>query len=309
MSNIQEASALHKQAATDHEAAAKHHRKAADCHDQNKHSDAKGSSKSAMDCCNTAQKTSATACGCSAKYRRAHPSIHKAVGKVLLRFPDSAIHQEVAKTVAVLQILGNMPVTAQNVAALMHPAIDAPTRRDQVDTAIKELISDALVPFGEKDGNLCFFSEKINDIDQERAQIPLRSIETRRIQNEALREAFSPLPSVRLQGTFTVTSGLKAQTGANVSSLAGERETIQTVVELVDPEAYEAARTRLVDDSREHSARNTIFLLARTAPEIEDRLAEIYRCREIAQRHRNDPDQEVKEYCTCPGRPCGQADW
>lgn len=67
MSNTNEASGLHKQAASDHEAAAKHHRKAAECHDQNKLSDAKSSSKSAMDCCNTAQKHSATACGCSAK--------------------------------------------------------------------------------------------------------------------------------------------------------------------------------------------------------------------------------------------------
>jgi hypothetical protein len=67
MSNTNEASGLHKQAASDHEAAAKHHRHAASCHDQNKHSDAKGSSKSAMDCCNTAQKHTATACECSAK--------------------------------------------------------------------------------------------------------------------------------------------------------------------------------------------------------------------------------------------------
>src|ERR1039457_2597012 len=67
MSNTNEASGLHKQAASDHEAAAKHHRHAAECHDQNKLSDAKGSSKSAMDCCNTAQKHSATACECSAK--------------------------------------------------------------------------------------------------------------------------------------------------------------------------------------------------------------------------------------------------
>ena len=67
MSNINEASGLHKQAASDHEAAAKHHRHAAACHDQNKHSDAKGSSKSAMDCCNTAQTKSVAACGCSAK--------------------------------------------------------------------------------------------------------------------------------------------------------------------------------------------------------------------------------------------------
>ena len=135
--------------------------------------------------------------------RRALPSIHKAVGKALIRFPDSAIHQEVAKTVAVLQILGNMPVTPQNVASLMHPGVEAPSRRDEVEAAVKELIADGIVPFGEKDGKLCFFSEKLNDIDQERAQIPLRTIETRRIQNEALREAFGPLPSARLHGTLT----------------------------------------------------------------------------------------------------------
>ena len=67
MSNTKEASSLHKQAATDHEEAAKLHRKAAECHDQNKLSDAKGSSKSAMDCCNKAQKQSTTACEGSAK--------------------------------------------------------------------------------------------------------------------------------------------------------------------------------------------------------------------------------------------------
>ena len=67
MSKTNEASGLHKQAASDHEAAATHHRKAAECHDQNKLSDAKGSSKSAMDCCNTAHKSSATARECSTK--------------------------------------------------------------------------------------------------------------------------------------------------------------------------------------------------------------------------------------------------
>jgi hypothetical protein len=67
MSDIKQASGFHKQAASDHEAAAKHHLKAAECHDQNKSSDAKGSSKSAMECCNTAQKTSKTACDCSAQ--------------------------------------------------------------------------------------------------------------------------------------------------------------------------------------------------------------------------------------------------
>ncbi|MFZ1730569.1 MAG: BREX system P-loop protein BrxC [Bacteroidota bacterium] len=229
--------------------------------------------------------------------RRAFLSIHQAVGKVIIRFPNSQLHQEVAKTVAVLQVLGNMPVTAQNVCSLMHPAIDAPSQRDKVDAAIAELIADGIVPFGEKDGNLCFFSEKLNDIDQERGQIPLRSTETRRIQNEALRDAFSPLPSARLHGSLAVTSGLKTVVGSMMSSLAGERETIQTMVEYVAANDYDTARTRLVEESRQRSAQNTIYLLGRTSQEAEDKVAEIYRCREVAQRHRNDPDAEVKEYC------------
>lgn len=234
--------------------------------------------------------------------RRAAPSVHKAVGKALLRFPDAPVHEGVAKTVAVLQILDNIPVTPQNVTSLMHPGIDAPSRRDEVEAAIKELATDAHVPFGEREGSLCFFSEKLNDIDQERGQIPLRSMELRRIQSEALREAFSPLPSTRLHGSLAVTSGLKVLSGTQVSSIAGDRETIQTIVDFADPHEYGTARTRLLDESRQRSAQHTIFLLGRTSPEIDEKLAEIFRCREIAQRYRTDPDQEVKEYCA------GQAD-
>lgn len=229
--------------------------------------------------------------------RRAFPSIHSAVGKAQLRFPDSALHQEIAKTVAVLQILNNLPVTVQNVTALMHPGISVPSRADDVAKAVSQIINDPLVPFGEQDGNLCFFSEKLNDIEQERAQLPLRSAETRRIFNEALREIFSPLPSTRLNGALAVTSGLKSQNSSFTASLAGEREIIQTVVEIIEPSEYETARTRLVDESRHKNSQYTIYLLGRTVPEIDDKIAEIYRCQEICRRYRNDVDQEVKEYC------------
>lgn len=230
--------------------------------------------------------------------RRAFPSVHRSVGKALIRFPDSGIHQDVAKTVAVLQILGNLPVSIHNVSSLMHPNITSPSRRDDVEKAVNELINDPIVPFGEQDGNLCFFSEKLNDIEQERAQIPLRSIETRRIFNEALKEAFSPLPSTRLNGTLAVTSGLKSQSGSFSAGLAGERETIQTIIEFSDPGDFETARTRLVDESRHRSSQYMIYLLGRTVPEIDDKVSEIYRCREICKRYRNEPDQEVKEYCS-----------
>jgi hypothetical protein len=125
----------------------------------------------------------------------------------------------------------------------------------------------------------------------------LRSIETRRIQNTALREVFDPLPSTRLHGTLSVTAGLKSNIGGMVSSLAGDKETIQMEVELVPAEDYETARTRLVEESRQRSSQYVIFAVGRVVREIQEQVAEIYRSEEIVTRYRSDPDQEVKEYC------------
>ena len=229
--------------------------------------------------------------------QRAFPSIHQAVGKVLIRFPDSNLHQEIGKTVAVLQILGNLPVTVQNVASLLHPAIDAQSRADAVKTAVDELLTDPHVPLSENNETLRFFSEKLNDIEQERAQLPLRTADIRRLFSEALREVFSPLPSANLHGSLTVTSGLKILSGTHTVSLAGERETIQTVVEFVDPTDYATARTRLLDESRQTASLQNIYLLGRNSTEADDLVAEIYRSQRIVDLHRNDPDQEIKEYC------------
>lgn len=231
--------------------------------------------------------------------QRAFASIHAAVNSICkIRFIDLPIHQHIAKTVGVLQILGNLPITRQNISSLMHSSISAPSQAEAIKQAVEELISDPIVPFGEQDGYLCFFSEKLNDIEQERSQIPLRTVELKRIANNALTDAYAPLPSTQLHGSLAVQTGLKAQSpGSLPIALTGDRNTIQTIVELVDPKDYDTTRTRLVDESRHKTAQYQIFLVGRTTPEIDDLTAEIYRCKEIANKYRNDPDQEVKEYC------------
>ena len=170
--------------------------------------------------------------------RQAYASTHRAVGKVSIIFPDSAIHQDIAKTVAILQILGNMPVTVQNVASLMHSSITGASLQKEVENAVNELLNEPRVPFGEQDGNLCFFSERLNDIEQERIQMALRSVDVRRITNEALRDMYSPLPSAKLNGSLVVTSGLKVQNTGKIICLSGDKQAIQTIVEMVEPEDY-----------------------------------------------------------------------
>lgn len=230
--------------------------------------------------------------------RRAFPSIHQSIDKAFVRFPDSLLHQNVAKTIGVLQILNNLPVTVTNVAALMHDGVSDGSKADAVKTAVDDLLTDAIVPLGEKDGTLSFFSEKLNDIEQERANLPLRTPELRRIGNEALREIFNPLPKTSLAGSLTVTSGIKAQSGGGApTSLAGERDTIQTIIEMVDATDYDTKRNELVDESRQRSSQHFIYLLSRRVAEADEQVAEIYRCQRIVELHRGDPDQEIREYC------------
>lgn len=229
--------------------------------------------------------------------RRAFVTIHQAVGTVAIRFPDSALHQNVAKSVAVLQIVGNLPVTVRNVASLMHSGVTAASQFEVIQAAVHELLRDVHVPLGERDGRLVFQSEKLRDVAEERAGLVLRAIETRRVFNDALREAFDPLPKVSLQGTLGVATGLKVQAGSTITSLAGDQNPIQTVVELVAAADYEAAKNRWLDESRSRSTRNTIFLLARADVALDELAAEIHRCKRIEELHRNDPDQEIRDYC------------
>jgi hypothetical protein len=228
---------------------------------------------------------------------RAVPAIHAAVEKVQLRFHQQPIHQDVAKTVAILQILRTMPVTVQNVSSLLHSDMAAASQREAVETAVKELIDEPLVPFGEKDGNLVFFSEKLNNIDQERSQLPVRGTDLSRYVNAALLDAFGQLPRVQLHNSLSVSTGLKVSVGATAQSLTGERETIQTLVDFVDPQEYEATRQRLIDESRQRSSLHTIFLIGRSSADMQNLARDIARARMIAERYRNDPDQEVREYC------------
>jgi hypothetical protein len=222
---------------------------------------------------------------------------HKAVSSLTQsNWFESEIHQGVAKTVALLEILNNLPITRNNVAALMHGSVMEQSQKEAVNQAIEELINDPKVPLAEKDGELCFFSERLNDIEQERHQLRLPSIELRKINNSSLRDVMSPLPAARLGDSFTVTTGIKYQSDSISQNLNGDRNDIQTIIEFVASADFDTARGRLNDLSRGKTS--TIYLLARTSHDAEELINEAYRCQEIASRYRTEPDKEIRNYCT-----------
>ena len=64
------------------------------------------------------------------------------------------MYQDIAKSIAVLQILENLPVTAHNIAALLQPSVISPSQAETVTKAVDDLLKDSLIPLGEKNGSL-----------------------------------------------------------------------------------------------------------------------------------------------------------
>ena len=76
--------------------------------------------------------------------------ITEGVQRVADRFPKEPLYHDVAKSIAVLQILENLPVTAHNIAALLQPTVASSSLKDEVEKAIDTMLKDGMIPLGRK---------------------------------------------------------------------------------------------------------------------------------------------------------------
>lgn len=223
--------------------------------------------------------------------------IVEGVKKVSDRFPGKNLHLDVAKSIAVLQILENLPVTAHNIAALLHPDLESPSLRDQVGHVVDGLLKDGFIPLGEKNGSLRFLTQAAVTLQKEFDQIEYRNADVRAELNRTLGSLFQPLPSARLAGVRPVTAGLRVGIGGGQSvSLDGDKEPIQLHVEFVGTSAYDQTRKDRENDSRAASQRSSIFLLGRTDSEADKLAVTLVRCRKFVDQHKNASDPETQEF-------------
>jgi hypothetical protein len=210
--------------------------------------------------------------------------------------PDS-IHGRVAKSIAVLQVLEDFPVSRENIAALLHPSVESDSLLSPVKAAVDDLLKEPAFHLSEIDGRLRFMSEAVAELEAERKSILAGPRETRVVMQEKLRELFTPAPSAKLKGTRTVQSGLKLALGNQTIALEGEREPVQTVIEFVATTTYDKRKQERLVDSNERQNLASIFLLARDDSEVEDLLSEIVRCQVISKKYRNNAlEKEVADY-------------
>jgi len=219
------------------------------------------------------------------------------VERVAERFPKQALYHEVAKSIAVLQILENLPVTIQNIAALLQPEVGSPSLKDDVEKAVDAMLKDSMIPLGWKNGGLRFLTQAAVTLQKQFDLMEYRQMDIRATLNSALRAIFSPLPSARLAGVRPVTAGLKVSTGGGQSvSLEGEKEAIAIQVEFVSPGSYADTRAERENDSRATRERATLFLLGRTDADAEETAVTLVRCGKFLDLHRTASDPETQEF-------------
>ena len=225
------------------------------------------------------------------------PHIINGVDRAEKVFGADSLHCQVAKAVSVLQILEDFPVSRENVAAMIHPAVDAPSLGDDVNKAVDELLVEPAVPLNEVDGSLRFMSEAVIDLEKERQKIQPRIADIRSVHNKILGEIFATTPAVKLQGTRAVSTGFKVYAGAMPVSLSGQKDPIQTHIEFVSESEYEKRKDERILESPQRVNANTIYLLGKKDAEVENFIVEICRCREIYRQNRNKAsDKDVEEY-------------
>jgi hypothetical protein len=223
--------------------------------------------------------------------------IVEGVAKVSDRFNGKKLHQDVAKSIAILQVLENIPVNARNIAALLQPEVKAPSLGDQVRRVVEDLLKDGYVPLGEKNESLRFLTQAAVTLQKEFDQIEYRNAEVRAELNRSLAALFQPLPSVRLGGARLVTAGLRAVVpGGQSVGLEGEKEPIQLQVEFVAASNYDLTRKDRENDSRAASQRAAIFLLGRSDSEADKLAVTLVRCRRFMDQHKNAGDPEAQEF-------------
>jgi hypothetical protein len=185
------------------------------------------------------------------------------------RYKANSTEAAVAKAVALCMDVPALPLDAVNLAVLLHPAINAESRHEQVLAALEHLVQDEVVRRG--DGGYRLQSPQEKSWEKTRKGIEARGINRTRMRQRLLREALTGL-SVTEGRTFKV-----------ALAVDGDKQFDGDITLLIE-EADQDRQAELRARSREQSAAATIWWLYQEAADTTDALTEVFRSEEMIRR-------------------------
>lgn len=187
--------------------------------------------------------------------------------------------QAVAKTICLLQFVQSVHRTAENVAAALHPATDAPSQLEQVKESLRVLEEAGLVRHGDDGYRIPTPAE--DDWERLRTAVNPRPADTKRLHREALTGFWSPSPTHLLHDVKSFKAGLvidgreeeKGDLSFHLSMAQEGQEYTDTVEQM---------------RSRSQQEEGTVFWVVPLTGAIDRTTVELFRSKEMLSRKARD---------------------
>lgn len=188
----------------------------------------------------------------------------------------------VAKVIALLQFVRNLPRTETNIAALLYDHVDAPAPLENVRAALKILEGGEFIRLVE-DGYKLQTQQEKNWQTERHSLEPNRKAENE-IKREALADIFgdAKLKAFRYADLRTFRVGIKVDDVA-----AGEEGTLTLQIFIgEDEDDYQKLRDEKNQLSRAPGQENSLFWVMRLSDEARRSIVELYRSHEMVEKYR-----------------------
>lgn len=190
------------------------------------------------------------------------------------RLPDKPMALKAAMVIALLESVKDLPRTAHNIAAVLHPSVYSPSLKNDVEDALVELEKGQFIRNSEEGYKLLTVQEKNWEI--KRNGLDPREADRNAIHREIIREIYSE-PKMRIHQYENLKSfRLGVTFGGDSVDGEGDIPLHLHLVNKVEMEGeIEALRARSAEKQDE------IFWLVPFPPSLRDNVAELYRSREM----------------------------
>jgi hypothetical protein len=118
--------------------------------------------------------------------------VTREVDDVPSRLPNISVAHKVTKAIALLEVVTDLPRTPRNLAAVLHPRVDADSLLPQVEAALQKLEEAQVIRESEEGYKLLTIQEK--HWDTTRRELDSKPVERNRIKRELLQELFTDAP-------------------------------------------------------------------------------------------------------------------
>lgn len=228
------------------------------------------------------------------------PFITAGIEAVTNQFPQSPLHQQVAKAIAILQVLDSMPSTPKNLAAVLQSDITCPTALgQQVAAALDDFARNSFVPVQPAQGNSYrFLSTEGTNLQQQYERLEVTPVNINQTLNRAVKTALNDeLPYAQVFPGKSLKAGLKvAHSGSQPVSIDGQNEPVQLVVQFESATQLSKALDGAKLSSVQPTHRHELFLVAQRLPEHLECARTMAQCEIFLQRHTGAATVELQDF-------------